>query len=63
MDSDRDSVLESEDGKEVTVRWSKFSAVFFIFRLFKWEKNISFFLFNSNRMRIWIKRKKSVTII
>lgn len=60
MDSDRDSVLESEDGKEVTVRWtfSKFSAVFLFLDYSSGEKNISFLLFNSNQMRIWIKRKK-----
>lgn len=60
LDSDRDSVLESEDGKEVAVR----QFLFFFFRsvlsIFRLQKCEYFFLllFNSNLMKTWIKRKK-----
>lgn len=58
MDSDRDSVLESEDGKEVAVRqFFFFRSVLSIFRLHKCEY-FFLLLFNSNLMKTWIKRKK-----
>lgn len=46
VDSDRDSVLESEDGKEVTVRgiFSKYSAVFLFLDYSSGEKNIYIFI-------------------
>lgn len=46
VDSDRDSVLESEDGKEVTVRgiFSKFSAFFYFEITQVGEKNILFII-------------------
>lgn len=58
MDSDRDSVLESEDGKEGAVRQ------FLVFSFCSKSAcctsvNIFFLLlFNSNLMKTWIKRKK-----
>lgn len=58
MDSDRDSVLESEDGKEVAVRqlFFFFRSTVFIFRL--QSMDIFSLLFNSIQMKTWTKRKK-----
>lgn len=49
VDSDRDSVLESEDGKEVTVRgiFSKFGAVFLFLDYSSGEKNIYPFYYST----------------
>lgn len=58
VDSDRDSVLESEDGKEVAVRqlFFFFRSTVFIFRL--QSMDIFSLLFNSIQMKTWTKRKK-----
>lgn len=70
VDSDRDSVIESEDGKEAVVRQFFFSFTAF-FNVFSFSdctgKKTPVFLFNysfdSIQMRTLIKRRKKLTII
>lgn len=65
VDSDRDSVIESEDGKEAVVRhFFLFVTVFFkVLNLAQEIKHFCIYLCNSIQMRTLVRRRRRVTII